>query len=137
MSLIYLASSGFFARWMSADGTVQVFGLFNYMVRKSAHFGEFAILTYLWFRSIWTRPERLNERIVWAVGLSILYAITDEFHQSLVPERQGIWTDILFDAPGALVAGWVLKLVGEMRQSRVKRLVLGSLGSQDVVDDKI
>ena len=137
MTLIFLASSGFFARWMSADGTVEVFGLFNYVVRKSAHFGEFAILTYLWLRSIWTHPDRLNKRIVWAVVLSIVYALTDELHQSLVPERQGIWSDILFDAAGALVVGWVLKLVGENHQSRVRRVVLGPPGSREVVEDNI
>ena len=125
MTLIFLASSGYLAFWMSADGTKEVFGPFNYLVRKSAHCGEFALLTYFWLRSIYTRPERLNCSIGWSVGLSILYAATDEYHQSFVPERQGIWSDVIFDAAGALAAGLTLKLVGERCGSGLKRRILG------------
>ncbi len=136
MTMIFLASSGYLAFWMSADGTEEVFGLFNYIVRKSAHFGEFAILTYLWLRSIWLREDRLNVSIGRSVGLSILYAITDELHQSYVPERQGIWSDVLFDAAGALAAGWVLKLLGRSK-SRFRGIILGSPGDPIPADEKI
>ena len=44
----------------------------------------------------------------WAWGFALLYAITDEFHQSFVPGRHPSPYDvILFDGTGALIALWL------------------------------
>ncbi len=135
MVLIFLGSSGYLAFWMSADGTVEVLGSFNYWGRKSAHIGEFAVLTYLWVRSLLTQAERLNVCLHLSMGLSILYAVSDEVHQSFVPQRQGIWYDVLFDAGGVLLAGLLLRVVGAHGPPGLRQRVLGSLEEKVVVDD--
>lgn len=38
-----------------------------------------------------------------AWGLSVLYALSDEYHQTFVPGRNGTFVDLLIDASGALV----------------------------------
>ena len=98
MGLIFLMSSRWMAFGMSADATEAWFGVLNYVVRKLAHLGEYAILTYLWLRSIWTEPRRFGPCLAWSAVLSVCYAVTDEFHQYAVPERLGTWTDVLYDA---------------------------------------
>ena len=137
MTLIFLASSGYLSPWMSADGTVEVFGFLNYIVRKLTHFGEFAILTYLWLRSIWTEPDRLKACLGWSMVFSVLYAVSDEVHQCYVPQRQGIWTDVIFDAAGALAAGWALGWVGRRERGGLRRRVLGPQSLQIGAVDKI
>lgn len=68
----------------------------NFVMRKSAHFSVYAVLalTYLW---------ALGDRRRWktALLLAILYAISDEYHQSWTPRRYPTWTDVLIDTAGA------------------------------------
>ena len=72
------------------------------VVRKTAHFTEFAVLGVLlrlclesWFgKQKWLGPAG------WAAGT--LYAGTDEVHQILVAGRTAQWTDVLLDSAGVL-----------------------------------
>ena len=75
-------------------------------VRKGAHVTEFAILALLLWRAR-NRPARPNfqpwkwseTRLVWL--LVVLYAATDELHQTFVPDREGMVRDVLIDSAGA------------------------------------
>ena len=64
---------------------------------------------------------RFQKRRWWlALLFAILYAISDEFHQSFVPGRHPSWVDVLgFDGGGALI---VLSL-GNVWSVRKKRLL--------------
>ena len=100
---------------MSAENTATyLFGdppsvlVANFVIRKFAHIAEYAILTYLWFRSLWTKPGRFVPCVWWSMLLSILYAMSDEWHQTFVPSREGIWTDVVWDAIGVAMMGQVL-----------------------------
>ena len=72
------------------------------VVRKTAHFTEFAVLGVLlrlclesWFgKKKWLGPAG------WSAGT--LYAGTDEVHQILVAGRTAQWTDVLLDSAGVL-----------------------------------
>jgi VanZ family protein len=85
----------------------------NYAVRKLAHFTEYAILTTLGYRA-WSRA--LNQvplsALRYALLVSILFAISDEFHQAFEPGRTSLITDVLIDSLGASVAALItLKFV--------------------------
>jgi VanZ family protein len=77
------------------------------LVRKTAHLVEYAVLVVLlwWgFRgTVWTPPEpRWSRRAAGAAMLgAIVFAISDELHQSFVPGRQGAVMDVIIDAIGA------------------------------------
>ena len=94
----------------SSDATEQVFGLFNYLARKTAHLTEFAILAGLWYASI---PGSLREwrprtaRLAW--GFTALYGLSDEIHQAFVPNRSASWHDVALDAAGALIGILLLR----------------------------
>lgn len=74
-----------------------------FIVRKTAHFTEYAILGilfYLLYRQI--LPQKNGLRLfVLAILSSFLYACTDEIHQLFVPGRSGQFTDVLVDTLGA------------------------------------
>ncbi|HEX5911065.1 MAG TPA: VanZ family protein [Thermoleophilaceae bacterium] len=83
-------------------------------LRKGIHFGEYAVLCALWFRALrsrWTRDRALAA----AVGICVLYAVTDEFHQSFVDGRIGTPRDVLIDTVGVLVAAALLRLYSQPR----------------------
>jgi hypothetical protein len=71
-------------------------------LRKGIHFGEYALLCALLVRA-------LRGRIALAWGLTVLYAVTDELHQTFVDGRIGTPRDVLIDAAGALVAALLIR----------------------------
>lgn len=80
--------------------------LFDFLIFKSLHVIEYAILYFLLFRafhSINNSQLNLNNKFLIPLTLSIIYAITDEFHQTLVPTREGKIRDVLIDALGVFL----------------------------------
>lgn len=74
-----------------------------FLVRKAAHMTEYFILFLLVHRLLrWYRSEQPN----WGIALLIcvLYAATDELHQSFVPGRGASIIDVGIDMGGALIA---------------------------------
>jgi VanZ family protein len=66
--------------------------------RIAAHAGEYALLAGLW---TWALAPALGRRAIGAAALiSLLYAISDEWHQSYVPGRDADPLDIVVDAAG-------------------------------------
>ena len=72
----------------------------DFLVRKVLHVIEYTILTLTYYRG--------SKKVAVAVVLAILFAITDEFHQTLVPSRTGKRSDIVIDASAAVITGLVL-----------------------------
>jgi len=60
------------------------FGIWDLYLRKTAHFTEYFILVLLVMPNF-TR-DKLSGRLQ-AVSIALLYAVSDEFHQSFVPGR--------------------------------------------------
>ena len=99
-------------------------------VRKLAHMGEFAVLGALvgcacdaWrYRpgagreSGWPWPGCLRPAVAFAICL--IYAATDEFHQTFVDGRSGEVRDVLVDALGSLIAIVLIWLIIRRISSR-------------------
>lgn len=128
--LIFLFSSSLF----SSDNTeiVLVFSWLNYAVRKGSHVVEYAILMYLWFRSLCVVRERFSRSIVLSIILSVLYAASDEWHQSFVPNRDGTVTDVIWDASGVGFMAIILWYVYRRGTDETKRKYLGFDTDEDV-----
>jgi VanZ family protein len=77
-------------------------GVVDQIGRKLIHFGEYALLCFLWWRALAsvTSPRRAA---LLAFVLASGYAITDEFHQTFVEGRHGNALDWLIDSAGAAV----------------------------------
>ena len=75
-------------------------GLF---VRKGAHVTEFLVLFLLavnaFKNDVADRKKLLAAAFLFTVG----YAVTDEVHQSFVPGRAGVPTDVLIDSIGPIL----------------------------------
>jgi VanZ family protein len=75
--------------------------------RKLIHFGEYALLSFLWWRLLRTSmPER--RAAIAALLVSSLYAATDEVHQSFVDGRHGTPVDWAIDTAGAAAAAFAV-----------------------------
>ena len=107
-----------FVRWLFPEVTEPVVETIVFYVRKGAHVTEYAVLALLLWRAIrkpvWNRPRPWSNRhAAFAVGLSFLYAVTDELHQHFVPNRQGNPYDVLIDTAGAALAVFAVWLLGK------------------------
>jgi VanZ family protein len=77
------------------------FGLWDLLVKKGAHMLGYALLAL----SFWYAMH-FEKRHWWlAFLLAVVYAITDELHQSFVPGRHPSWVDaLIIDGGGAALA---------------------------------
>jgi VanZ family protein len=90
----------FFSAQPSLDSGL---GWIDTVGRKLVHFGEYALLCFLWWRLLRTRlPDR--RAALAAFLITSLYAATDELHQSFVDGRHGTPVDWAIDTAGAAAA---------------------------------
>lgn len=90
----------------------------TFIVRKTAHFTEYAILGilfYFLYRQILPQKNGLRLFIL-AILSSFLYACTDEIHQLFVPGRSGQFTDVLVDTLGASFGCLILAFSNYLRR---------------------
>ena len=90
---------------------VALVDIWEVIIRKIVHMFEFAVLAYLIFRILGqTEKRHVNWNLFWTLAFTVLYAFSDEYHQSLTPGRVASYKDVLIDSVGALVAIWLLYL---------------------------
>ena len=107
-------------RWFNPDVSDQTIRSIQLGIRKMAHVGEYAVLSLLIWRARrkpvcgdarpWSRRDAL-----FAFSIALLVAVSDEWHQSFVPSREGHFRDVLFDASGAVLGLLVAWGVGRWR----------------------
>ena len=81
-------------------------GTLDFILRKLAHMTEYALLTMLW---AWALRPLTRHSVPAAAVIALLYAVTDEFHQSFVEGRSGTMTDVTIDAIGVVIGLAVLR----------------------------
>jgi VanZ family protein len=78
-------------------------GTWDLVLRKIAHFCEYAILGALLFRAL--------GRELFVVAAGAAYAATDELHQHFVPGRHAAFRDVAIDVAGVLAGVLLLQSV--------------------------
>ena len=81
-----------------------------FLVRKTAHFAEYAILGSLFFLNL-KNWQKSNGTLTMSILFSYLYAITDELHQVFVPGRSAQFRDVLIDTLGASFGAIITYLI--------------------------
>lgn len=73
-----------------------------YIVRKLAHFSEYAILGILYYQFLSTYGKLQGRKLLILIGCVFLYACTDEFHQLFMDGRSGQFKDVMIDTSGGM-----------------------------------
>ena len=94
----------------------QLLRRYNHYIRKAAHFSIYALLGFCLTGGF--HHQKRIPAVPMAVVLAALYATTDEFHQSLVPGRGPMLTDVLLDTSGAMAGALLMALVLRLRKAR-------------------
>lgn len=73
----------------------------DFIFKKSAHMFVYFVLFQLVCRAFFIHAGRKSTRLViFALLFTLIYAATDEFHQSFVPGRTATARDFLYDSLG-------------------------------------
>ena len=82
-------------------------GTLDLILRKLAHMAEYGLLLFLLWRPL---RELLAERaaVGAAFAIALLYAASDEWHQSFVEGRHGTPVDVGIDAVGMAIASFLI-----------------------------
>ena len=95
-----------FLLWMNPHISFKTIMFIQLIVRKCGHLTEYAILvTLLWrvLRHHWQRVRTDFWRpATVALVMAVIFAMTDEFHQSFFPSRTATVHDVLIDTMGAI-----------------------------------
>jgi VanZ family protein len=76
------------------SGSLPNFGAADLSIKKGGHFIAYLILAIL--------ARRALGHSGWALLWTAVYAVSDEFHQTFIPGRQGSGVDVLIDCAGGL-----------------------------------
>ncbi len=77
-------------------------------LRKLGHVTGYALLTAGWW---WALRGVTGRPLLWAIGISLAYACTDEYHQTFVRGREGTPRDVLIDAIGMAIAALLINRI--------------------------
>lgn len=83
---------------------------YDLILRKFAHALEYAVLGMFVFRAFRLQGLSKSRSLIWSMVVSSLYAVSDEFHQSLVAGRHGSAVDAALDSLGAFLgSAWMAR----------------------------
>lgn len=76
----------------------------HHYIRKTGHFVGYGTMGVLWLRALWMSLPRAGFLLDATLALlgTALVASADEFHQSFLPNRTGVPSDVLLDCCGAV-----------------------------------
>jgi len=107
-------------RWLVPGISDEALGRVVVTIRKGAHVTEYAVLALLCWRAR-RKPVRGDARpwqwrdAGFAFAFAVLFAASDEWHQSFVPSREGAVRDVLIDSAGAGLGLFALWRLGRWR----------------------
>lgn len=91
----------------------------NYPLRKLAHVAEYFILSILVY-NILKFFRKTNKNYLLTIIFCFLFAIADEYHQTLINGRTGQFSDCLIDMAGCLLYLIFVKLIEVIKLTRKK-----------------
>ncbi len=95
----------------------EIHGIVSHIVRKCAHFSAYTALGFCTSCAVGKRKLfSVGSLIAW--GICILYACSDELHQSFVPGRSCELRDVLIDSSGGLT-GLILSMIAMTAVTRL------------------
>jgi len=95
----------------SGEEKLYIMGNINHIVRKSAHFCEYTILSIAFAFHLLVIGTWRKRLIILPILLSFLNASIDEFHQTFVQGRAGMFKDVALDTLGAATGSVLFTLI--------------------------
>ena len=85
--------------------------MLDVLLKKGCHVLIYGVLAWLFWRALRHHSDASTLLRAVCVGLTIVYGLSDEYHQTFVPGRNGKLLDVIVDgagAAGAMLLDWWL-----------------------------
>lgn len=92
----------------------------NHIVRKAAHMTEYAVLAILLGIHFYTIKVGIKKYFILNIGICVLYAMSDEFHQLFVEGRSGQSSDVGIDSIGIIIGTLIFYFLMRERMKQTK-----------------
>ena len=109
MILIFIASA-------MPGSEVPEFGTIDLLIKKGGHMIGYALLAIACFLAAYGNTKNVIRSVVLSLCLAIVYAASDEYHQSFTPGRSPSVTDVGIDAAGAVIGVGITALIIKLRR---------------------
>lgn len=97
--------------------TLGVMGFIEFFIRKGAHFAVFFLLMCFFYSAFKKATHFHNKQaILFSFLLTSAYAMVDEIHQGITPNRTPYVGDVFIDVFGAMVAVICIVIIRQMRK---------------------
>ena len=90
----------------------------EHFIRKLAHFSLYTVVGFLLMSLISTYKLKQKNRVCISLGIGLIYAISDEIHQSFIPERTPMISDVCIDTCG-VITGIIILIVIQLIWYRI------------------
>ncbi len=80
--------------------------VWDFIIFKTFHLIEYAALNFLFFRAFYgwgNKKGDITKILILSLFFSIVYAATDEYHQTYTATREGRFRDVIIDSAGAVL----------------------------------
>ena len=114
MAIIFVASA-------TAAAEIPEFGYWDFFAKKGGHLLGYALLAAAYHYALYNGKRSGKLPVLLAIGLTALYAASDEFHQRFTPGRTPSLVDIGIDITGGLIGLTVSGLIQRHFPGLIKR----------------
>lgn len=92
----------------------------SFIVRKCAHMFSYFVLGILAYRTVvLIRKDRVY---LYSGFITVLYALSDEFHQLFIPGRTGSLKDVCIDSIGMLIGFLCIYIFNKIKGGKYERV---------------
>jgi VanZ family protein len=96
----------------------------NHIVRKNAHFFIYLALA-IWVQIALSKNRIIGyKRLLLVIGICVLYASSDEYHQLFVAGRGAQVKDVFIDSAGAIVGIVVYRIVNRFLSKKKRKTLM-------------
>lgn len=111
-----LISNAFYS--VDGQSNLIIIDTLNVIIRKLGHITEYLILSLL-FISLLKEYTNKNKMIIITCAIfSFLYACIDEFHQTFIIGRSGVFTDVLIDSIGIIISITIYSIISYNKRKK-------------------
>jgi len=107
MVLIFIASG-------TPGNEVPDFGAIDLIVKKGGHMTGYALLAIACFFAAYGDFKNVTRSAVLSLCISVVYAASDEYHQSFTPDRFPSVIDVGIDTAGAIIGVGIAVFVRQL-----------------------
>lgn len=99
----------------------EIVKIWNKPLRKITHFTVYLILSLLIYSCL--RHTKIKRKKILTLIICFIYALTDEYHQTFIGGRTGLFSDVIIDTLGSATFIIIVTIKNQIKETRKNNLI--------------